>query len=59
MYKGGVMAQLEKPKIGLFAGGIEQYWTECGMDDLPAAMEKDVSRLKKRLEKDCDLLYPF
>ncbi|UCB44469.1 MAG: hypothetical protein JSV25_09605 [Spirochaetota bacterium] len=53
------MAQLEKPKIGLFAGGIEQYWTECGMDDLPSAMEKDISRLKKRLEKGCDVLFPF
>ncbi len=48
-----------RPKIGLFAGGIEQYWKECGMDDLPAAMERDVQRLKKRLERECDVLYPF
>lgn len=53
------MFSLQKPKIGLFAGGIEQYWTECGMDELPAAMEKGALKLKERLEKDCEVLYPF
>ena len=49
----------QKPKIGLFAGGIEQYWTECGMDALPAAMERDIQMLKKRLEKECEVFYPL
>jgi len=53
------MQKNRKPKIGLFAGGIEQYWTECGMDELPFAMERDIRRLKRRLEKKCDVLYPF
>ena len=53
------MKQVQKPRIGLFAGGIEQYWTECGMDDLPAAMERDIQRLKKRLESDCEVFYPL
>jgi L-fucose isomerase-like protein len=48
-----------RPKIGLFAGGIEQYWTECGMDGLPSAMERDVRKLKVRLENKCEVLYPF
>ncbi len=49
----------KKPRVGLFAGGIEQYWTECGMDELPSAMERDILRLKERLEEKCEVLYPF
>jgi L-fucose isomerase-like protein len=53
------MKSIEKPKIGLFAGGIEQYWTECGMDELPAALERDIARLRSSLKRDCDVLYPL
>ena len=53
------MAHQQKPKLGLFAGGIQQYWTECGMDDLPLAMEKAILRLKHRLEKECEVVYPL
>jgi len=53
------MGSTGRPKIGLFAGGIEQYWTECGMDGLPAAMKRDIGRLKKKLERDCEVEYPL
>jgi L-arabinose isomerase len=53
------MGSTGKPRIGLFAGGIEQYWTECGMDGLPSAMERDITKLRKRLQKDCDIFYPL
>jgi L-arabinose isomerase len=52
------MAHDPRPKIGLFAGGMEQYWTECGMDELPAALERDVLRLKARLEATCEVVFP-
>jgi len=49
-----------KPRIGLFAGGIEQYWKETGMKELPAHLEKNILRLKERLEeKKCEVIYPF
>jgi L-arabinose isomerase len=47
-----------RPKIGLFAGGMEQYWTECGMDELPAALERDVLRFKARLEATSEVVFP-
>ncbi|HEB33232.1 MAG TPA: hypothetical protein ENI15_20530 [Spirochaetes bacterium] len=53
------MTETRRPKIGLFAGGIEQYWTECGMDGLPGALEKDILKLKNSLEIDCEVIYPF
>jgi len=53
------MNQPGRPKVGLFAGAIQQYWTECGMDGLPEALERDVRRLRDRLERDCDVVYPF
>ncbi len=53
------MSVTGRPKIGLFAGGIEQYWKECGMHELPAAMERDIGRLRKKLERHCDVLYPL
>lgn len=34
-----------KRKIGLIAGGIEQYWIEAGMTGLPARLEADARRL--------------
>jgi L-arabinose isomerase len=52
------MMENGKPKIGLFAGGIEQYWKDCGMDGLPSAIEKDIVKLKKSLEKKCEVIYP-
>lgn len=52
------MRQDQRPRVGLFAGGMEQYWTECGMDDLPAALEADVLRLKSSLEMTCEVVYP-
>ncbi len=53
------MTSAQHPKIGLFTGGIEQYWTECGMKELPDALKKNILKLKKRLEKDCEVIYPF
>jgi L-fucose isomerase-like protein len=53
------MGSTGRPKIGLFAGGIEQYWIECGMDELPSAMKRDIGRLRKRLQEDCDVSYPL
>ncbi|MGQ9616660.1 MAG: hypothetical protein ACUVWJ_09730 [Spirochaetota bacterium] len=35
----------DRPKIGLFAGGIEKYWTEAGMYGLPALLEKSALEL--------------
>ena len=52
------MGRDQKPKVGLFAGGMEQYWTECGMDELPAALEADVLRLRTSLGATCDVVYP-
>lgn len=46
-------------RIGLFAGGIEHYWTKCGMKELPAALEKNALQLKGLLEKNCEVIYPF
>jgi len=53
------MTFTQQPKIGLFVGGIEQYWTRCGMKELPAALKKNVLKLKKLLEKNCEVIYPF
>jgi len=53
------MLSTQKPKIGLFAGGIEHYWTRCGMKELPSALKKNALKLMKRLEKNCEVIYPF
>lgn len=45
-------------KIGLFSGGIEQYWKNTGMKSLPDCLEKDIYRLRKVLETKFDVLYP-
>jgi len=45
-----------RPKIGLFAGAIQEYWTECGLDGLPAALDKDVGRLCGALQGTCDVV---
>ncbi len=47
-----------KRRIGLFAGGIEQYWTELGMKDLPARIENDIKRFISILKKDFEVTYP-
>ncbi|GAF80019.1 unnamed protein product, partial [marine sediment metagenome] len=47
-----------RAKVGLFAGGIEQYWTETGMKDLRAALDKDARRLAQALEERFDVVYP-
>jgi L-fucose isomerase-like protein len=53
------MSNTSRPKIGLFSGGMEQYWKDCGMDELPAALKKDILKLNRRLEKGCDVVYPL
>ncbi len=53
------MASRRHPKIGLFAAGMETYWTETGMDGLLVALKKSALRLKNRLENDCEVVYPF
>lgn len=45
-----------KPKIGLFAGGIEVYWVVLGMDELPSRIAQDANRLADYL--DADVLVP-
>ena len=47
-----------KPKIGLFAGGIEQYWTETGMPELPVRIDQDAQRLASVLASDFQVIYP-
>jgi L-arabinose isomerase len=47
-----------KPKIGLFAGGIEQYWTETGMPELPGRIDADARRLASALELEAEVIYP-
>jgi L-fucose isomerase-like protein len=52
------MAKVDRPRVGLFTAGMESYWTGCGMDDLPAALERDALRLRRRLESVCDVVSP-
>ena len=47
-----------KAKIGLFAGGLEQYWKETSMKELPDIIDKDAKRLAKLLGKDFEVIYP-
>ena len=46
------------PKIGLFAGGIEQYWTEAGMQELPSVLDADAKKLAADLGDEFDVVYP-
>ena len=47
-----------KPKIGLFAGGIETYWKDCGMVELPDLLQRDAIKLAERLGQDFHVVYP-
>jgi L-arabinose isomerase len=47
-----------KPTIGLFTGGIETYWKDCGMQELPALLEADSRRLADRLGEQFEVVYP-
>ena len=47
-----------KSKIGLLAGGIEQYWTQAGMKNLPQLLDADAKRLADALGKDFEVVYP-
>lgn len=42
--------EFHTPKIGLFAGGIETYWVDMSMDELPARLQQDIDRLIEKLE---------
>ncbi len=53
------MGDTRQPKIGLYMGGMEKYWAETGMDDLSVALKKYALKLKNRLEKECEVVYPF
>ena len=47
-----------KIKIGLFAGGLEGYWKETGMKELPGRIDQDAKRLAEILGKDFEVIYP-
>jgi L-arabinose isomerase len=53
------MAEHQKrPKIGLYSGGIQHYWTETGMKGLRELLEDDIRRLVCILEKNFAVAYP-
>ena len=47
-----------KQKIGLFAGGLEQYWLDAGMEGLSAKLDADARQLAQSLGADFDVVYP-
>ena len=47
-----------KAKIGLVSGGIEQYWKETGMPELPEMIDRDARRLAEALSGDFEVVYP-
>ncbi len=49
---------MRKTKIGLYAGGLEQYWTETGMEELPGRVDADAKRLAETLGKEFEVVYP-
>ena len=49
---------MRRIRIGLFAGGLEQYWTETGMKELPDRLNQDAKRLAKSLGKEFEVVYP-
>jgi len=49
---------MTKTKIGLFSGGIEQYWKSTGMKTLPQVLQQDVEQLIRVLRTRFDVVYP-
>ena len=49
---------MTRPTIGLFAGGLEQYWTQTGMAELPDRIDRDARRLAETLGNDFEVVYP-
>lgn len=49
---------MNKTRIGLYAGGLEQYWTETGMKELPARIDRDAKRLAEALGAEFEVVYP-
>ena len=49
---------MTKPKIGLFSGGIETYWKDCGMPELRGHLERDSQRLAEKLSQRYEVVYP-
>ena len=47
-----------KPKIGLFTGGIETYWKDSGMEDLPRLLDRDAKRVAQKLGEQFEVVYP-
>ena len=47
-----------KTRIGLFAGGIETYWKDCGMQELPDLLHQDSLHLAQRLGEQFEVVYP-
>ena len=47
-----------KPKIGLFTGGIETYWVDCGMQPLPDLLEADSLKVAEKLGENFEVVYP-
>jgi L-arabinose isomerase len=47
-----------KTRIGIFSGGIEQYWKSTGMKALPRVLQEDIDRLVAALKNEFDVVYP-
>ena len=47
-----------KYRIGLFAGGLEQYWIDAGMKGLPDKLDADAKQLSENLGDEFDVIYP-
>jgi len=47
-----------KQKIGLFTGGIETYWKDAGMVELPDLLDRDARRLTAKLGEQFEVVYP-
>lgn len=48
---------MRKPRVGLYVGGMEWYWTMTGMTDLRGAIQDDARRLTQLLrEQELDVI---
>ena len=47
-----------RQKIGLFTGGIETYWKDTGMEDLPGLLQRDSRKLAEALGEEFEVVYP-